>query len=164
MTLKDGYEFGGFSGTPPSEPNLSTPPPPPRDWMTCIYNFSKVRGNIGVWPYEWKVHSPQTNMLKISQIHGNSKFHKFIELIIKVSIRAQWKQIVSHGSARYHVLVLDGKLKVKLSLASPTGILWNKFHEQKAENISYKVWRKRKLLICKIHTYMYSGDYSQLCL
>ena len=28
MTLKDGYGFGGFSGTPPSEPNLSTPPPP----------------------------------------------------------------------------------------------------------------------------------------
>ena len=27
MTLKDGYRFGGFSGTPPSEPNLSTPPP-----------------------------------------------------------------------------------------------------------------------------------------
>ena len=24
-----GYRFGGFSGTPPSEPNLSTPPPPP---------------------------------------------------------------------------------------------------------------------------------------
>ena len=31
MTLKDRYGFGGFScGTPPSEPNLSTPPPPPR--------------------------------------------------------------------------------------------------------------------------------------
>ena len=29
MTLKDRYGFGGFSGTPPSEPNLSTPPPPP---------------------------------------------------------------------------------------------------------------------------------------
>ena len=29
MTLKDRYWFGGFSGTPPSEPNLSTPPPPP---------------------------------------------------------------------------------------------------------------------------------------
>ena len=29
MTLKDGYRFGGFSGTPPSEPNLSSPPPPP---------------------------------------------------------------------------------------------------------------------------------------
>ena len=28
MTLKDRYGFGGFSGTPPSEPNLSTPPPP----------------------------------------------------------------------------------------------------------------------------------------
>ena len=28
MTLKDGYRFGGFSGTPPSEPNLSTPSPP----------------------------------------------------------------------------------------------------------------------------------------
>ena len=28
MTLKDRYWFGGFSGTPPSEPNLSTPPPP----------------------------------------------------------------------------------------------------------------------------------------
>ena len=28
MTLKDGYRFGGFSGIPPSEPNLSTPPPP----------------------------------------------------------------------------------------------------------------------------------------
>ena len=27
MTLKDRYGFGGFSGTPPSEPNLSTPPP-----------------------------------------------------------------------------------------------------------------------------------------
>ena len=29
MTLKDGYGFGGFSGTPLSEPTLSTPPPPP---------------------------------------------------------------------------------------------------------------------------------------
>ena len=29
MTLKDGYRFGGFSGTPPSEPNLRYPPPPP---------------------------------------------------------------------------------------------------------------------------------------
>ena len=29
MTLKDGYRFGGFSGTPPLEPNLSAPPPPP---------------------------------------------------------------------------------------------------------------------------------------
>ena len=28
MTLKDGYRFGSFSGTPPSEPNLSTPNPP----------------------------------------------------------------------------------------------------------------------------------------
>ena len=28
MTLKDRYWFGGFSGTPPSEPNLSTPPGP----------------------------------------------------------------------------------------------------------------------------------------
>ena len=27
MTLKDRYWFAGFSGTPPSEPNLSTPPP-----------------------------------------------------------------------------------------------------------------------------------------
>ena len=30
MTLKDGYGFGGFSGTPPSEPNLSRPTPPPQ--------------------------------------------------------------------------------------------------------------------------------------
>ena len=27
--LKDGYRFCGFSGTHPSEPNLSTPTPPP---------------------------------------------------------------------------------------------------------------------------------------
>ena len=26
MTFKDGYGFGGFSGTLPKEPNLSTPP------------------------------------------------------------------------------------------------------------------------------------------
>ena len=51
MTLKDGYRFGGFSGTPPSEPYLSTPPPPPppRDiayigifcyWALLHYNMS----------------------------------------------------------------------------------------------------------------------------
>ena len=46
MTLKDGYRFGGFSGTPPSEPNLSTLP---RDiayigifcyWALLHYNMS----------------------------------------------------------------------------------------------------------------------------
>ena len=36
MTLKDRYWFGGFSGTPPSEPNLSTPPPPPRAWVSAL--------------------------------------------------------------------------------------------------------------------------------
>ena len=30
FSFKDGYGFGGFSSTPPSEPNLSTPPPPLR--------------------------------------------------------------------------------------------------------------------------------------
>ena len=37
MTLKDRYGFGGFSGTPPSEPNLSTaPPPPPRAYEVAL--------------------------------------------------------------------------------------------------------------------------------
>ena len=38
MTLKDGYRFCCFSGTPPSEANLSThpPPPPPRDSAMCF--------------------------------------------------------------------------------------------------------------------------------
>ena len=42
MTLKDGYGFGGFSGTPPSEPNLSTPPPPPRG---PTYTYTKLKKN-----------------------------------------------------------------------------------------------------------------------
>ena len=46
MTLKDRYGFGGFSGTPPSEPNLSTPPPPPPPgiYVTC-HSTSKGIGH-----------------------------------------------------------------------------------------------------------------------
>ena len=40
MTLKDRYWFGGFSGTPPSEPNLSTPPPPPGSQFGFRKKFS----------------------------------------------------------------------------------------------------------------------------
>ena len=39
MTLKDRYWFGGFSGTPPSEPNLSTPPPPRGFDFVSIISF-----------------------------------------------------------------------------------------------------------------------------
>ena len=45
MTLKDGYGFGGFSGTPPSEPNMSTPPPPPPPppgWKALIFSASET--------------------------------------------------------------------------------------------------------------------------
>ena len=42
MTLKDGYGFDGFSGTPPSEPNLSTPPPPPPGVLEYPYPNCKT--------------------------------------------------------------------------------------------------------------------------
>ena len=49
MTLKDGYRFGGFSGTPPSEPNLSTPPPP----RTRILAAGHVAGAGAAPPMIW---------------------------------------------------------------------------------------------------------------
>ena len=68
MTLKDRYWFGGFSGTPPSEPNLSTPPPPPGyslgygvneygksgHWyiFTPFFQGLKPMYNLGKW---WKL-------------------------------------------------------------------------------------------------------------
>ena len=47
MTLKDGYGFGGFSGTPPSEPNLSTPPPPPGGFINVRLNRSCINYMYG---------------------------------------------------------------------------------------------------------------------
>ena len=45
MTLKDRYWFGGFSGTPPSEPNLSTPPPPRVDPMQRVHRGRTQSGS-----------------------------------------------------------------------------------------------------------------------
>ena len=59
MTLKDGYRFGGFSGTPPSEPNLSPPPPPPRCVCVCVCvcvlgGGGAIIGRIAMGHSEWE--------------------------------------------------------------------------------------------------------------
>ena len=48
MTLKDRYWFGGFSGTPPSEPNLSTPPPPPPGVLDVPNSENLLRPGYGL--------------------------------------------------------------------------------------------------------------------
>ena len=55
MTLKDRYGFGGFSGTPPSEPILSTPPPPPRPFILT----KRERG----WIYKYMLHVEVSSLL-----------------------------------------------------------------------------------------------------
>ena len=52
MTLKDRYGFGGFSGTPPSEPNLSTPPPPPPGYLCEERTSEDARQDIRWSPPE----------------------------------------------------------------------------------------------------------------
>ena len=56
MTLKDRYGFGGFSGTPPSEPNLSTPPPPPPGRDSRQAGIEWIGSLYALWKYEQGIH------------------------------------------------------------------------------------------------------------
>ena len=118
MTLKDGYGFGGFSGTPPSEPNLSTPPP--LGGYSCqqintYHNYSACQVRINVlinFLYVWFL---QTNdffkkqfekwALDWSQVCLISDGTSSNEVLVKANITLVWKWITT----KYYVI--DNYLK-----------------------------------------------------
>ena len=61
-TFKDRYGLSGFSGTPPSEPNLSTPPPPGNITSSKIFSSAILSCDFisdGNWDFKlWELYEP----------------------------------------------------------------------------------------------------------
>ena len=129
MTLKDRYWFGGFSGTPPSEPNLSTPPPPP----------PRV-------PNAWKCESPENEPL--SRGAAKRAEPRPWEAMNGLKLRKFWKwwSMVpgTAKSAKKMVMLRNGFLGNLLKWYARNGNSWLKMgvlfaaHTQYAYNVIWK--------------------------